>query len=317
MKWLARWFSPKQPSPPSPSPPRPRAAAAPAPSAAPAPGPAPSLPAEAAEAAAAEPAPRFLPWLLGCSPLTEAPVSADERAALSAIDKVLVLPALPDELLPRAASVIPQLLAMLRQTSLPVAALAQQVQKDVVLTAEVLRLASSPFYRANSEVTDLAKAIQMIGEAGLQTVVARVVLKPIYDAAPGPLSALAGSRLWDHSERLAACTAEVARDTGLAPFDGYIAGLLHDAGWTLALRVIDRAGLSIAAPPSALFADKLERRAHRLFAQAAARWNITPLFAALAADAQHAPLATSTLPLAVALRAAQPRALQELATAAT
>ena len=300
MKWLARWFSPKQP-PPATSVPAPRVAAAPA------------VP-PAAAPAAEEPGvpPDFLPWLLGCGALTDAPVSADERAALTAVDKVLALPALPDELLPRAASVIPQLLAMLRQTSLPVGALTQQVQKDVVLTAEVLRLASSPFYRASSEVTDLGKAIQMIGEAGLQTVVARVVLKPIYDAAPGPLSALAGSRLWDHSERLAACAAEAAREAGLAPFDGYIAGLLHDAGWTIALRVIDRAGVAVSLPASALFADKLERRAHRLFAQAAARWNITPLFAAFAADARSQPLAQSEHPLAQALRQAAPEALATL-----
>lgn len=303
MKWLARWFSPKTPPP---APPRPRAAAPVPPAAVPAPAP--------VCAPAADPPAAFLPWLLDCGPLAATPVSADERQALTAIDKVLALPALPDDLLPRAASVIPQLLAMLRQTSLPVAALAQQVQKDVVLTAEVLRLASSPFYRASGEVTDLGKAIQLIGETGLQTVVARVVLRPIYDAVPGPLSAVAGPRLWDHAEALAGCTAEAAREAGLAPFDGYIAGLLHDAGWTLALRLIDRANVGLALPPGALFADKLERRAHRLFAQAAVRWNITPLFAALAADAQHEPLATSTLPLAVVLRAAQPRAMAALAT---
>lgn len=301
MKWLARWFSPK-PTPPARPVPAPLAAPAPAPTAAP--------------AAPAEPPPDipFLPWLLGCGALTDAPVSADERAALTAIDKVLAMPALPDELLPRAASVIPQLLAMLRQTSLPVGALTQQVQKDVVLTAEVLRLASSPYYRASGEVADLGKAIQMIGESGLQTVVARVVLKPIYDAAPGPLSALAGARLWDHSETLAASTAEAAREAGLGAFDGYITGLLHDAGWTVALRVIDRAGLALALPPSALFADKLERRAHRLFAQTAARWNITPLFAAFAADARTQPLDASEHPLAKALRAASPAALAALAS---
>ena len=98
-------------------------------------------------------------------------------------------------MLPRAAALIPQLLAMLRQSDLPVPAIAERLSKDAVLTAEVMRLASSPFYRAQGCVNDLARAISLIGMRGLNTVISRVVLKPIYDAAPGPLSARASARL--------------------------------------------------------------------------------------------------------------------------
>jgi hypothetical protein len=257
----------------------------------------------------------FLPWLLGCTAQLPGPPTAQEQRALAALDKTLALPALPDDLLPRAAALIPQMLALLRQTDLPVPALAQHVAKDMVLAAEVLRLASSPYYRAQAAVTDLPQAIALIGVEGLQTVIARVVLKPIFEAAPGPLHARAGARLWEHAEAMAAHTAEQAAQTGVAAFDGYLAGLLHDSGWTVALRVLDRTKLSLSLPPTVAFADACAERAHRLFGQAAQRWHITPAFTAFGADARAHGLADSTDPLARALRQAQGPALAAVANA--
>jgi hypothetical protein len=303
MNWLARLFSPrKAETPPARNSRAPAAAAV--------------MPAAMPLAVAAEEI-AFLPWLLGCAPLRPGPLLVAEQAALAALDKTLALPALPEDLLPRAAALIPQLLAMLRQTDLPVPALAQRVAKDVVLSAEVLRLASSPYYRAQGAVTDLTQAIALIGVAGLQTVVARVVLKPIFEAAPGPLSARASGRLWDHAEALAAATAGQAAQGGAEAFDGYLAGLLHGSGWTMALRVLDRAGTGLALPPSAAFAAACTERAHRLFGQAAMRWSITPAFTAFGADARAHPLARSTDVLAVALRQAEGPAMVALTNAAT
>lgn len=254
----------------------------------------------------------FLPWLLGCAALTEGALTAAEQRALAALDKTLALPALPDDLLPRAAALIPQLLAMLRQSDLPVPALAQRVAKDVVLAAEVMRLASSPYFRAHGEIADLGQAIALIGITGLNTVIARVVLKPIYETAPGPLSARASARLWDYSQALAAQAGAEAARAGQSSFDGYLAGLLHASGWMIALRVIDRAAITVPLPPTAGFAAACAERAHCLFGLTAQRWAITPGFSELGADAREQPLATSRNPLAVALRHAQPLALAEI-----
>ncbi len=259
----------------------------------------------------------LLPWLLA-SPAggDDAPLSAPERRALAAVDSTLALPALPDELLPRAASLVPQMLAMLRQTDLPVQALAQRVAKDALLTAEVMRLAGSPFYRAQGAVTDLAQAITLIGVSGLNTVIARVVLKPIYEGTPGPLSARAASRLWEHSDALASQTSVQVAQAGGSAFDGTLAGLLHGCGLAVALRLIDRSGVALPMPPSAALAAAVEERGHRLFGLAAQRWNITPAFSAFAADARSVPLAASADPLASALRQALPLVMAELVPAA-
>lgn len=270
-----------------------------------------------AVAQSADDPPDALTWLLGCAPVTETPMSTAEQDALIALDKTLALPSVPDNLLPRAAALIPQLIALVRQTDLPVPAIAARVGKDAVLAAELMRLASSPYYRVQGEVTNLEQAISLIGLQGLQTVIARVVLKPIYQAAPGALGAPAATRMWEHSEALARHTAILAEPAGQLVFDGYLAGMLHDTGWTVALTVIDRANITLALPPSAAFATMMADRVHRLFGHAAQRWDITPGFAAFALDARHNGSIEGSHPMALVLQQAHRRCMAELSPPAT
>ncbi len=258
-----------------------------------------------------------LPWLLGCTDLTDTPITPVERSALEAISRMLAQPEIPDNLLPRAAALIPQLIALVRQTDLSTPAIAERIGKDAVLAAEVMRLATSPYYQVQGQIADLEQAIQLIGMQGLQTVIARVLLKPIYRAAPGQLSARSGPRMWDHSEALARHTAILSVPAGQPVFDAYLAGMLHDTGWIVAFSIIDRAGLPapLPVPPSQAFGALLTEQAHRLFGLAAQRWDITPGFTALAQDARRNGLVAATHPLAQLLRQAQQPCLDELASA--
>lgn len=267
----------------------------------------------AATAATAPPASRpVLAWLLGCGELTDTPITPVERQALDTVARMLAQPEIPDNLLPRAAALIPQLIALVRQTDLPTPAIADRIGKDAVLAAEVMRLASSPYYRVQGSVRDLEQAIALIGLQGLQTVIARVLLKPIYRSPPGPLSGRAGTRMWDHSEALARHTAILADPAGQSVFDGYLAGMLHDTGWTVAFSIIDRANLQLPVPPSQAFGAALTEQMHPLFGLAAQRWEITPGFTALAQDARNNSLTAARHPLAHLLRQAQQIALDEL-----
>ena len=122
-----------------------------------------------------------LAWLLDGPPPRPGPLTAAERALLQPLDLHLRAARLPGDLLPRAPAVIPQLLGLLRQEQPPRAAMVQQVLKDMLLTAEVLRLARSPFY-GNQPVDSLESALDRIGTAGLQSAMARVLLKPVFQA---------------------------------------------------------------------------------------------------------------------------------------
>ncbi len=303
MGWLSKLFA----SQPAPGPAAAPAATRPA-----------AVAAAAPAAAAAEPEglPPLLCWLLDAPAPTQAALSEAERQALQVLDRVLAQPALSPELLPRAANVVPQLIAMLRQDDLPVPVLAERIGKDPALAAEVLRMAGSSFYSQAGPVQDLAQAIQRLGVEGLQMAISRVVLRPLYQAREGSLTAQAAPRLWAHADALSRHAAEIARKAGLSAFDGYLAGLLHDGGWTVLFHALQRANVGSLAPLSLEGTQAFEQRAHHLFGRAAAGWSITPGFAAFAAEAQTVPLPAAAHPLAVVLHAAQGPCRAELAAAA-
>ncbi len=250
---------------------------------------------------------------MGSAAAIDTPLVPMEQQALEALDSTLALAELPDNLLPRAAALIPQLIALVRQTSLPTPAIAERVGRDAVLSAELMRLASSSYYRAQGKVESLEQAITLVGLQGLQTVIARVLLKPIYAASAGPLSARIAPRMWEYSEALARHISLLAVPAGQPAFDAYLLGLLHGTGWTVAMCVLDRRALTIAQPPSTALVQAMGERAHGLFGLAAQHWEITPGFTAITRDARRHAISTSSHPVMPALRVAQQRSLGEIA----
>lgn len=253
----------------------------------------------------------FLPWLTasGQQPLATGDMTAPEQAVLDELHKLLVLKALPDALLPRMADVLPQLIALTRDNNLPAKAIARRVEKDALLTAEVLRLASSSYYNLDRPLSNIVQAIQLIGSAGLQTAMARIVLKPIYRDGSGLVNANLVTRLAEHADALADVCANAAEQAGMSRFDGYLAGMLHDTGWRVALRAIERSKMPLDLAVSEQFAIEITDIAHRLFGLAARRWPITPGFTAFAQDAASHGLAGGQHPLASILRNALQQAL--------
>ncbi len=261
------------------------------------------------------PAGRLLAKLLdGPLPVVK-PISAEEQRLVDSLDEVLAQGEVPDRLLPRANAFVPQLMALLRQGDASLATLAERIAQDAPLAAEVLRAATTAAH-GGAAVQDLAQAVQRIGNAGVQQAVARVVFRPIYAGGGGSIVARAVPKLWQVAQRSSELAASQARDAGLPGIDGYLAGLLHGTGWTIVLRVAERAGLAIDLPQSEPAALAIEGRAHRLFGQASRRWDITPGFRALGENALSTSLARSTLPLAQCLRRAQAALLLETPEAA-
>jgi hypothetical protein len=254
----------------------------------------------------------LLAWWLDTPPAGDAaPPRSAEADAIGHLDTLIGGGELPPGLLSRAPAVIPQLLRLLRQDDASVVAMAQRVSADPMLTAEVLRLASSAFYRTRAAVTGIEHAIAMLGRNGLHMAIASVVLKPLFDAPSGSLSRRAAPRLWEHSTVKARRCAVLAAEQGHDGFEGYLAGLLHNTGWTVLLRALD--GCEGVAPPfDAAFARRLGRRADRLFAKAVGVWHITPPLTALCDEMLRARPEGPPSPLAAALLQADRAATLEL-----
>ncbi|WP_342616937.1 HDOD domain-containing protein [Rhodoferax sp. GW822-FHT02A01] len=259
-----------------------------------------------------EDVPDFLPWLLDVEPLQEIESSFQELRALEAVKKTLALPTIPQNLLPRANALVPQLIALMRESALPKRAVAERVSKDAKLTAEVMRLANSPYYRSQEEVATLMQAITLIGSTGLQTAIARVVLKPILQTTSNPKLADMEERLWEHSELVAQHAAALSPSAGLQSIEGYIAGLLYNTGWKVALRSLDQAGIALESPLSASFSIAMTEMAHQLFGLTTSEWEVTPGFTSFSVDAREFGLRRSKHPMTRVLQSAQAIAMGEI-----
>jgi HD-like signal output (HDOD) protein len=243
-------------------------------------------------------------WLVERDIDLQACLGVREQQALLQLDLQAADANARGTLLPRAAAVVPRLLAQLRGPTSSLPELSQQVSRDVTLVAEVVRMANSAGYRRQGVVVDLEQAIRVLGIDGLRFAIARAVLKPLMDGRGGELSTRAARRLWQHTDCKAQLAAALARSEGLDPFDGYLLALVHNAVWAAVLRTMD--GLPPGPTPwqfSAGFVQALGVRRDRLFGVVAQQWQLTDELTRVAAEvAQHG--------LAVAASSAPVRLLQ-------
>jgi hypothetical protein len=250
---------------------------------------------------------RFFCWLVGLPGAGTGPSPCPVIGQmLEQLDMITASESLRAGLLPRAPHVVPQLMKTLRDEHYSSADVASRISKDAVLTAEVVRSASSVFERTEDGVEiDLARAVVMIGTQGLRRAIANVVLRPIFDARGDTLSARAATQIWKDADRKARLCAVLAGQAALDPFDGYLAGLLHNSGWTAALRAIDGlAEISVSAADLAYgdVVPQLLMRRDALFGAIVGPWNLSPQVDLLAAEIGAVGLDAAVSPLAVALR---------------
>jgi hypothetical protein len=267
---------------------------------------------DAAPGESADPGGALLAWLLHTGTPRAAALDVAERQGIARLDALIGAAHTPADLLPRAPAVIPQLLSQLRQHDASLPAMSQRVTKDLVLTAEVLRQAGSAAYRAQGAVADVEQALALLGVDGLRTVIARVVLRPLFAGHTGRLALTSAARLWAYAEREAQFAAAAAAEQGLDRFDGYLGGLVHCTGWTVAFRALDRLHVPLALPFSAAFVPLLIQRKDALFGKVVGDWQLTPGLTALCAELRERGLAQAQSPLAGVLVHAQECAEMEL-----
>lgn len=272
--WFARLFggAPRRVAAVPPAPPAP--AAAPSAPAAPQPG----HPASKAEVDGA-----FLRWLLG-SAAGDAP-PATERLILDELARLAASPARAAELVPRVPAVIPELLRSLRDERVSNADLSRMVAQDVVLVAEVVREANSPFYRPPAPIRNIEGALMLLGQNGLRMLLARVAFRPVIGMQPGRFARLAAPRIWLQSEKCALACATLAPHAGANPFEAYLAGLIQNVGLVVAFRLIDQVYDEDVLPRSPAFCDALLLDARRLAHGIALEWAFPPAVAGAIAGA--------------------------------
>ena len=246
----------------------------------------------------------FFSWLIDGPGTVQAPPGARESRALQRLDRLAADTSARALLLPRAAAVVPQLLARLRDAESSTGQLVEYVSRDVTLVAEVMRVANSTYYRRDTAVVELGHAIRLLGVVGLKSAIARSVLRPMFNARGGELVTRSAGRLWEHTEFKTQLCAALARSEGRDPFEGYLVGLVHNAVWSAVLRSMD--GVESEEPwcLSAALASALGLRRDRLFEAVAKQWQLSEGLVQVACEVSQRSLALATSPQARMLCAA-------------
>ena len=201
---------------------------------------------------------------------------ATERRILDALARLAQAPAEAAELVPRVPAVIPELLRGLRDESVAGAELSRMVAQDVVLVAEVIREANSPYYRPPSPVRSIEGAVMLLGQNGLRMLLARVAFRPVINMQSGRFAKMVAPQVWSQSEKCAQAASSLAPYFGAKPFDAYLAGLVQNVGLIVAFRLIDqlieKAGSEDLLPDSSAFGAAVLVHARRISHGIALEW---------------------------------------------
>ena len=255
--------------------------------------------------------PAFYRWLT--RPGAGVPAPGAERLLLDELGRMAASPSAGAHLIPRVPAVVPQLLSGLRDDGMSTAALSDILAQDVVLVGEVIRGANSPYYRSSTPIKTIESALMLLGQNGMRLLLARVAFRPVISSQSGHLARLAAPQIWRHSEKCATAAALLAPGMQANPFEAYLAGLMHNVGLIVALRLFDQLYPNGVLPQTPQFFDGLAEHGRTLSSRIAAMWEFPPTIATAIAHVGHPTLSALVRTLAAADRLAKLRMLADAA----
>lgn len=113
--------------------------------------------------------------------------------------------------------------------------------KDPALTSQILRLANSAFFSGLSKVTTITEAVVRLGAREIASVAMLASQQTSYHSVANPELKSYSQLLWKHAIGSAIGSRWLAEKTGCGHLaqEAFIAGLLHDIGNLLILKVLE------------------------------------------------------------------------------
>lgn len=149
-----------------------------------------------------------------------------ERTALAAI-RPTDLPAPPQAAL--------EILQACSSPDVNTRALAEIASRDPVLTAELLRMANSPFFGVSREVTTVARAVMILGHRALRNLVLCISMQKAVRTEH--ITGFDVSAYWEDSLRRAVAGRQLGEIQRMAPDECLTMGLLQDFGLLVLLHL--------------------------------------------------------------------------------
>jgi HD-like signal output (HDOD) protein len=215
-------------------------------------------------------------WLYERNGDTGLDTTPSEAQVLDALGAILSSKQSGAAMVRRLPGLIPQLLQSLRSDSFSGAALSRTISSDVVLVAEVIRLANSSCQGTGATIGSVEHAVILIGQEGLRQLITGVAFRPIIDMHSGRYTRTLAPRLWEHAERCAVANRRLAEEMGIEPFDAFLAGLVQNVGLIVALRIMDQVAKGSPELGTEVFCAHLARAARALAVSIAHEWDFPP-----------------------------------------
>lgn len=215
----------------------------------------------------------FSSWLFEAEQHADVFANHNENGILAALEAAVESEEAGAHMVRRMPGVIPQLLQSLRNPDFAGAELARTISQDVVLVAEVLRMANSTAYHPGEPITGIDHAVLILGQDGLRQLITGVAFKPIIDLRSGSFTRMVAPRLWTQSERCAAACAMLARGEPVDALEAFLAGLIHNVGLMVSLRVIDKMSDGRQPVGSPTFCNALAGHGRMLTVRIAREWH--------------------------------------------
>jgi HD-like signal output (HDOD) protein len=215
----------------------------------------------------------FSGWLFEAQGNGDMFTNKNEENILAALDETVKSEQSGAHMVRRIPGVIPQLLQTLRNGDFSGTDVARTISTDLVLVAEVLRMANSAAYSPASAISSIENAILILGQNGLRQLITGVAFKPIVNLKSGTFTKLVAPRLWMQSERCAFACRYLASNEPVDPLDAFLAGLIQNVGLTVSLRVIDQISDGRLPVGSPTFCNALGMQGRTLAVNIAREWH--------------------------------------------
>ena len=176
--------------------------------------------------------------------------------------------------LPPLSPILTRVMATLAQEDISFAEIAKLIEKDTVLSGNVLRVVNSSLYGRRGTISSVLHAVALLGQVRLRNTVLGVSVSRLWSRARTP-EGWPLAEFNQHSVATAILSDLLAQDADVPyPEGGFAAGLFHDLGKLL---------LAVASCP------EVDGPTHaELSAAVLARWNI-PEAVQIAVKFHHAP----------------------------
>lgn len=167
--------------------------------------------------------------------------------------------------LPPMPAMVARLNALVADPEVDMKALAEEISRDPAITAAIIRLSNSAYYRPSRPIRSVQEAIVTLGLRVVKNIVMVAASKGILKVNLEDYK-MEAPEMWDHSLAVAEIAANIARlrkQSGVPEDVAFTAGLLHDIGKVVLVQYFHKVFLRIIADmesqPGTSFTE-LERR---------------------------------------------------------